>query len=223
MQNSKKELVVNSKNDSKIHKHTSMVWIAEPEIIDEEFDIRKGRKFYRVTLSENRKKLNCNEIVSYNYKGIVLLRNPINKELSARIAEMLFDEGKENEWLDTLRDIRQKTFNKKSEIKREKTLKPKGRPGKENIKKASIWCIDALDKKLYKNRPDAIKEAYKEFGEKDVPLKSFARTVGTKIKNITNLYNEKTLKFKAKITRAFFAERFYFAQTLIKSTQKQKK
>lgn len=204
-----------------MHRHKSIVHFPEPEIIDLIFDIRKGRRFYRVFVSENQ--VNVNEIVSYNYKGIILLRNPINFELGAKIAEMLFDEGRENEWLDTLKNIRQKVFNKKSEIKRAKMLKPKGRPGKENLKKASIWCIDALDKKLYKNRSDAIKEAYKEFGEKDVPLKSFARTVGTKIKNITDLYSAKTLKFKAKNTRAFFAEHCYFAQTREKSTRKQKK
>jgi hypothetical protein len=223
MANSNKGIKINLKNCSQRCEHTSLVRFPEPEIVDEIFDIRVGEKNYRVFVNRKLNRVTCNEIVSYDYKGIVLLKNPANAKLTLELAETLFEKAGENEWLDTIRNLRHKALNKKKEIRQSRLLKSKGRPAKENIKKASIWCMNALDNKVYKNRLETIKEAYKEFGEKDVPLKSFARTVGTKLKNITDLYNEKPLKFRTKNTRANFAENFYFAQTRIKAARKQKK
>jgi hypothetical protein len=223
MTDSKRKTVINLKSGSKTNKHYSIVRIPAPEIVDEIFDIKINGIDYRVFVNKKLNRVTCNEIVSYNYKGVVLLKNPANTKLTLELAEKLFEEAGENEWLDTIRNLRHKALNKKKEIRQSRLLKSKGRPAKENIKKASIWCITALDNKVYKNRLETIKEAYKEFGEKDVPLKSFARTVGMKIKNITDLYDAKPLKFKTKNTRANFAENFYFAQTRIKPARKQKK
>jgi hypothetical protein len=197
------------------------IWNYNEFLIDVDYEGKPCRIFFNPISG----KFLANEIVSHNYdgKGMVLLKNPSNKVILPKILKILFDEGKENEWLDTLREARSQALKEKHKIKRKKSLKPRGRPQKENIKKAVIWCLNALDNKVYKNRKEAIKESYNEFGEKDVPLKSFTRTVGEKINIITNSYNKKPLNFRRKNPRTVFAENFCFAQTRLNPSLKQKK
>jgi hypothetical protein len=187
----------------------------------EEFDIEIDKSLFRIYIDKSSNKIWCREI-EYDSASRVLFKNPANKEKSEWIKEVLF-KLPENQWLDTLRDVRNGTLKKKKEIRQKKKSKPRGRPEKENIKEATLWCIAALDNKTYKNRPEAIKEAFKEFGEKDVPLKSFARTVGAKIANIAVLYREKLPHFKDKNTRHSFAKKLLFPSTPRKHSMKTKK
>jgi hypothetical protein len=83
---------------------------------------------HRIFYNPMSKKFLANEIVSYDYdgKGSVLLKNPINTIVSSQITKLL-DGIPQNEWLDTLKDVRNKSIKKKQQNKSKSPLKKKGR------------------------------------------------------------------------------------------------
>jgi hypothetical protein len=210
MTDSKRKTVINLKGSSKTNKHYSIVRIPAPEIVDETFDIKINGIDYRVFVNKKLNRVTCNEIVSYNYKGIVLLRNPVNKELSLEITKMLFDKGKPNEYRETINNVKREVEKKMRKDKQKKLAKKPGRKPEVNLIRATLYCIKKYDdkaKKSYKFYIEKAYEFYKSDGQtydtfvsgiysKWAKLRNSYSKLGKQIKNSKTLYQHAKEKLK---------------------------
>ncbi len=160
MTDSKRKTVINLKSSSRTNKHYSIVRIPAPEIVDEMFDVTIDGTDYRVFVNKKLNRATCNEIVSYNYKGVVLLKNPVNKKLSLEITKMLFDKGKPNEYRETINDAKREMEKLLRKDKQKGIAKKPGRKPEVNLMRATLYCIKKYDNKVVKEYRRYIERAY---------------------------------------------------------------
>jgi hypothetical protein len=160
MTDSKRKTVINLKSSSKPNKHYSIVRIPEPEIVDEIFDIKINGTNYRVFVNKKLNRVTCNEIVSYNYKGIVLLKNPANTKLAEKIRKEIFEEAQPNERLQTMNLAAKLVKRDMRNDKPKTTAKKPGRKPEVNLIRATLFCIDRYDIKVIKEFKPYIEKAY---------------------------------------------------------------
>jgi hypothetical protein len=224
-------------DDSITYRRKDTVWYkanseAKPEILFykglaiwfyHEFvsDIKVNQKRFRVFYNPIAKKFFANEFVRVS--GKLYLKNPCVDDITVKKLLEDLEKCPKNKRLASIRKAERELIKKERQEKIKRLQNPVGRPDKENLKRATIWCITALDNKDYKNYSETIKEAYKVHGDKEIPLKSFSRTVRLKIKTITDLYKEKSQTYRSKNTRTIFAEKYFITKATVKSNQKQKK
>jgi hypothetical protein len=199
---------------SKIYRRGETVWYkanstAKPEIITfrnlpiwsyNEFvsDIEENEKGYRIFYNPIAKKFFVNEIVSYNYKGIVLLKNPVDKERSEQLQRIFIKANlPKNKRLDTIAHFRQaieKFYNQK-ELESQLKKRSVGNQPKVNLMKATLWCIKNHPKNLLHKRQTLLR-AYKRFGEKTQLEDSFVTYVRSKWTNLIKEYGRQAEDFK---------------------------
>jgi hypothetical protein len=195
--------VEESENDN----HMALVYFPEPEVIDDEFDIKVGNTFYRVSINLKSNKVWCNEIVSFNYKGIVLLKNPVEKQKSDQMLELFksLNVAKNNR-NDTIKNFRQKVekFYKQEELKSQPKNQPKGNLPDPTLMEAACWCIAQNPRPKYK-RPTLLR-AFKKFGKKSHTEGSFITMVRNKWSNILKAYDKMPDDFKKANSEQIYAK-----------------
>jgi hypothetical protein len=206
MANSNKEIKINLKNDLQRRNHTSLVRFPEPEIVDEIFDVMIGEKNYRVFVNRKLNRVTCNEIVSYDYKGMILLKNPVDRNISRQMLDLI-QKLPINYRLDTLANAKQGTvkLNKLEKLALQSKKQPVGNHPSRILIRATLWCIDSHPKHL-KSKTPTLKQAYKKFGGEKHTEKSFIDMVRQKWNDVIKKYSrlpeeikkEKTLKIYAK-------------------------
>ncbi len=161
---------------STTYKRGETVWYkanpeAEPEILAykdlaiwnyNEFltDVVLEKIPYRIFYNPISKKILVNEIVSYDYNGIILLKNPVNKELTLKITKMLFDKGKPNEYRETINAVKRELEKVLIKNKQKKSVKKPGRKPEVNLMRATLYCIKKYDNKIVKEYRPYIERAY---------------------------------------------------------------
>lgn len=175
--------------------------------MNEQFDLNIGGVFYRVFINMVSNEVRCNEIVSYDYNGIVLLKNPVDKEMSEQL-QKLFLEGNlpRNKRLDTIAHFKQKVekfYNQQEFTVRSK--KSKGNSVKVNLIRATLWCIKYHPKNLRYKRQTLLR-AYKKFGEKTHTADSFIKTVRSKWTNLLKQYASQPEEFKKQNSVKIYAK-----------------
>ncbi len=192
----------------------ALIYFPEPEMVDDEFDIRVGKTHYRIFVNKTLNKVWCNEIVSYNYKGILLLKNPIDKEMSERL-EKVFVEGnlpKKNR-LDTIAHFKQKVekFYKREESKNQVKKSFVGNQEKIYLMRATLWCIRNQPKRLEDRKPVLLR-AYRKFkkdaiGEKsNVTEESFVKMVIRKWDKLRKQYGTQSREFRSQNSLQIYAK-----------------
>jgi hypothetical protein len=216
MKNSKEKVQNNSNFGLRGSRHTSIIRIPEPEVVDEIFDIRVGEKDYRVFVNRTLNRVWCNEIVSYNYdgKGRVLLRNPVNTEMSKSLLGV-FIEGNlpKKDWRDTIADFKQRAekFFSKEEQKLQTKKNGAGSPPKIYLIKATLWYIENQPKKPEDRRPTLLR-AYEKFKkaaikeESDIMPDSFVKMVTRKYNGLRRQYYAKSREYKSQNSLLFYAK-----------------
>jgi hypothetical protein len=190
MTDSKRKTVINLKSSSKTNKHYSIVRIPAPEIVDEIFDVMINGTDYRVFVNRKLNRAICNEIVSYNYKGKVLLRNPVNKELSLEITKMLFDKGKPNEYRETINDAKREMEKLLRKDKRKGIAKKPGRKPEANLIRATLYCIKKYDNKAKKSYKFYIGKAYEFYKSEGQTYDTFVSRIYSKWAKLRKSYSK---------------------------------
>jgi hypothetical protein len=208
MANSNKGIKINIKNDSKRRIHTSLIRFPEPEIIDEIFDVRAGEKYYRVFVNRKLNRVICNEIVSYNYKGMVLLKNPANTK-AARILWQVFLEQhlRRNDRLHTIENLKNKAerLNKQEDLAVKSRKQLVGNQPSANLLRATLWCVRYHPKHL-ECKASTLRSAYKKFGGKTHTEDSFIKMVRKKWNEFVKEYNRQSVEFKKENSQEIYAK-----------------
>lgn len=213
--NNKDEIEIKSNLSNYIN--TSLVHIPELEIIEDIFDIRVVKKSYRFFVSKTFNKIYCNEIVSYNYKGLVVLKNPVNKEMSEKLAKILFGANlPKNEWLDTIKDLRKKALKKKQENKPKKRNKV-GRKPEVNLIRATLFCIKNHNYETAKTYKETIERASKLFKLSEQNETSFKNMIAGKWRKFREQH--RLLPQEIKETK----NRYQYAKEILKIPRSKKK
>lgn len=146
------------------------MYFLEPEIVDEVFDIKSGKKNYRVFVNRELNRIIFNEIVSYNYQGIVLLKNPVNRETLKECFKRIFALPK-NEQKPTASRLFTNVKNQfeKERLSREIEKNPTGKQPKAYLKRATLWCI--TEQFTNESGRATILRAYKKF-KRYIPKKT---------------------------------------------------
>ena len=193
--------------------HTSLLHFLEPEVVDDEFDIKIGKTYYRVFINKTLEKVWCNEIVSFDYNGIVLLKNPINRDASKQLTEFFLERNlPKNERADTWNDAKRKwdKFYHDS-LKRQSSKKQQGNQRKNYIPKAIWWCVKNHFPKSAPMKP-TIERAYKKFSEdprldfdkRRCSEKSFVEIIRREWVKLITKYSNQTVEFKDHNSRLDF-------------------
>jgi hypothetical protein len=172
-------------------------------ITDVELDGVPHRVFYN-SLS---KKFLVNEIVSYSYKGIVLLRNPVDTQKSEKLTEFFITLNlPKNNRNDTIRNFKERVekFYKQEELKSQAKNQPKGNLPDPILMEAACWCIGQNPRPRYK-RPTLLR-AFKKFGKKSHTEGSFITMVRSKWSKILKAYDKMPDDFKKANSEQIYAK-----------------
>jgi hypothetical protein len=208
-------------------RNVGTIYFLEPEIVDEIFDIKSGRKSYRVFVNRKLNRIIFNEIISYNHKGVVLLKNPANTIKSEKFKKELLALPK-NEQKPTVSHFTKSMakYFKQEELNNQ-PKNPAGNRQNPILQEAVLWCIKNHPKELRSKRPTLLL-AYKEFekewrkvGKKDSLESSFVNSVRSKWSKVKKLYNKQPEEFKKQNSLLKFA-RNYFKTLRNNSKQKTK-
>jgi hypothetical protein len=187
---------------SKINcRHTSLARMPTPQIIDEQFDVNVEGIYYRVFVNYKQNIIGWNEIVSFNYKGMVLLKNPaIHKELIEGLQKNFRNSNTpENLKINSLKYFVKNEINRiidqreKSKPKRE----TRGREEDDYLRKSTKWVINHHNHKT-ESRAATIRRAFALFGSKAQSEKAFEKSIMNRWNSLTKTFNEK--KMQGKIT-----------------------
>jgi hypothetical protein len=198
MANSNKGIKINIKNDSKLGIHTALIRFPEPEIIDEIFDIRVGEKHYRVFVNRKLNRVTCNEIVSYDYKGVVLLKNPANTKVSSVLWEFFLEQNlRKEDRLDTVAHFRQKVekLNKQEDLIAQSKKQPVGRKRSLVIAEAAVRCIELHSKNVL-NRTEILQRACEKFKTKTHSKESFVKMLNREWNRLIKQYGREPKQIK---------------------------
>lgn len=159
-------------------------------------DIDLQGKPHRVFYNPVVKEFLVNEILSFNYKetGAVLLKNPVDKEVSEYLTKRLIELPKKD-WLDTLANAKQRVEKiLKQEKLKSQPKKQVGNKPKVNLIKATLWCIKYHEKNS--TRRQTILRAYRLYGEETQVENSFVTIVRAKWRKLRMQYRAETDEFK---------------------------
>jgi hypothetical protein len=155
----------------------------------DEFDIKIGKKNYRVVLDAALDKVWCREIDSYDYTGRALFRNPpIEDGLVKDLIEFVNSSPvPERNKLITVskfaREYREQRLKSKSKAKR------RGRKEKDYIKRATVWAIENQLKN--ESFTKVARRAYQEFRSEAHSEAALVSSLRSKQRSWKNLYKEK--------------------------------
>ncbi len=225
----------NPEYESKGGEHTSLMVTGDSEATDDkydrdEFDIKLGKKNYRVIIDKALDRIWCREIAEYDYTGRALFKNPIHEELLEQWIKTYVElNPPKNTRKDTLNKFIKdllKVF-KQEDNNLQLKKKPRGRPSKPYIRKAASWCI-GNHPKGQENRSPTIAEAYKIYGENHIK-ESFISTVRNKWNEINAEYGKLWSDFNKQNPKVSYGEfkkqnsKLSYAKKAIKNPPKQKK
>jgi hypothetical protein len=199
-----------TENELESPSNMSLIHFLEPEVIDEQFDIKLDKTYYRVSINRALRRFYCEKIISYNYKGIVLLKNPIEKELSEQLQKWFIESNppKKNR-LDTIAHFKKRVLKhyEQEELARQPKKKPVGKEPKANLTRATLWCIRNFPKNLT-SKNQTLLLAYKKFGEKNTQTEnSFVRVVGKKWSDFDDEYKGQSAEFKKQNSKENYARK----------------
>ncbi len=198
MTDSKRKTVINLKSSSKANKHYSIVRFPEPDIVDEIFDIKINGIDYRVFTNRKLNRLICNEIVSYDYKGIVLLKNPVDMKLSRLLEKVFFEANPpKNKRLDTIAHFRKKIekFNKQENLTAQSRKQSVGRRRSLVIAKATLWCIKSHSKHIL-SKAEILRRACGKFKGKTHSEESFVKMLTREWNRLIRQYGKPPKQIK---------------------------
>jgi hypothetical protein len=213
MADSRRKIEIKSNTDSKRRKHLSTIYTSSSEVVDrtsdmesEIFDFKVGKKNYRAFVSKKQKQVICREVVSYNYKGMILFRNPVDQKISKQIQDLIQNLPRGNR-LDTLAHSKQKTekFNKQEKLSLQSKKQLVGNQPSTTLLKATLWCIKSHPKHLKYKRPTLLR-AYKKFGGKTHTEESFVKMIGKKWNEFIREYNRQPVEFRRENSKEIYAK-----------------
>ncbi len=215
MADSRRKIEIKPNTDSKRRKHLSMIYISSSEVVDttsdmenEIFDFKVGKKNYRAFVSKKQKQVICREVVSYNYKGTILFRNPVDRELSERLGRIFLKADlPKNKRLDTIAHFKRKIekFYKQEELSLQSKKQLVGNQPSATLLSATLWCIKSHPKHLKCKRPTLLR-AYKKFGGKTHTEESFVKMVRKKWNELIREYNRQPVEFRRENSKEIYAK-----------------
>jgi hypothetical protein len=155
----------------------------------DEFDIKVGKKNYRVIIDTTLDKVWCREIDSYDYTGRVLFRNPpIEDDFVKGLMEFANSSPvpERNKLISIkkfAREYREQRLKSKSKPKR------RGRKEEDYIKRATIWAIENQLKN--ESRTKVAGRAYQEFSGEAQSESALIVSVRNKWRGWRKIYDAK--------------------------------
>jgi hypothetical protein len=178
-------------------------------------DVDEDGVLYRIFYNPISEKFIANKIVSFNYdgKGMTLLENPANLEVSKKYEEICIKLMKEDNLpkknrLDTANNLylRMKKSIEKWNKEEEAIKKTVGNEPKPIYKKALLWCVRNHPKNLKYKRPTLVR-AYIKFGKKDGHIQdSFIKTLGGKWNVLIKDYGREPKEFRDENSMEIYAK-----------------
>jgi ribosomal protein L25 (general stress protein Ctc) len=172
----------------------SVVCMGDLEEVDDkfdrdEFDIKVGKKNYRVIIDTTLDKVWCREIDSYDYTGRVLFRNPpIEDDFVKGLMEFANSSPvpERNKLISINKFVREY---KEQRLKSKSKAKRRGRKQEDYIKRATIWAIENQLKN--ESRTKVATRAYQEFSGEAQSESALIASVRNKWRGWRKIYDAK--------------------------------
>ena len=194
-------------NDNLIQKNKSLVLFIDdfPILNTQTFvcDVIVNKKQYRIFYHSGTDVFLANEIISYDYQGSILLRNPPDRTVSSQIQDLIKKLPRNNR-LDTIAHAKQQIL----KFNKQENRQPKnkvGRPPNSDLTKATLWCIKSHPKHS-KVKTETIRKAYPKFGSKTHSEESFITSVRKIWNGLLRKWRKQSEEFRSTNSFEIFAE-----------------